>query len=48
MKEKHFWGKKFEVNKYTLIPRPETELLVEKLIKIYKKKNFNIRYWNWF
>ena len=33
---------KFEVNKYTLIPRPETELLIEKLIKIYKYKKISI------
>ena len=40
--EKEFWSKKFLVNKDTLIPRPETELLVEKLIAIYKKKRINI------
>mgnify|MGYP005996726525 CR=1 FL=1 len=40
--EKEFWSKKFLVNKDTLIPRPETELLVEKLITIYKKKRINI------
>ena len=34
--EKEFWSKKFLVNKNTLIPRPETELLVENLIKNYK------------
>ena len=40
--EKEFWSKKFLVNKYTLIPRPETELLVEYLIKNYKNKNISL------
>ena len=40
--EKEFWSKKFLVNKNTLIPRPETELLVEDLIKIYKNKNITL------
>ena len=42
LEEKEFWSKKFFVNKDTLIPRPETELLVEKLINIYKQKRINI------
>ncbi len=41
-KEKEFWSKKFKVNKHTLIPRPETELLVEKLLNIFKGKKITI------
>tara|TARA_B100000963_G_scaffold359915_1_gene388759 strand:+ start:276 stop:1115 length:840 start_codon:yes stop_codon:yes gene_type:complete len=40
--EKEFWSKKFNVNRGTLIPRPETELLVEKLIKVYQGKKLKI------
>ena len=40
--EKEFWSKKFLVNKNTLIPRPETELLVENLIKNYKNRNISL------
>ena len=42
LKEKEFWSKSFFVNRDTLIPRPETELMVEKLIKIYKHKKISI------
>ena len=40
--EKEFWSKRFFVNKNTLIPRPETELLVEKLVTFFRKKRVTI------
>ena len=42
MKEKEFWSKIFFVSSDTLIPRPETELIVEKLTKIFKEKKISI------
>ena len=42
LKEKEFWSKVFFVDKNTLIPRPETELMVEKLINIFKNKKLYI------
>ena len=42
LEEKEFWSKKFEVNKNTLIPRPETELLVNELLEKYKSKKIEI------
>ena len=35
LNEKEFWSKVFFINKSTLIPRPETELMIEKIVKIY-------------
>ena len=40
--EKEFWSKKFKVNEHTLIPRPETELLVEELLRVFNKKKISI------
>ncbi len=39
--QREFWSKDFYVNKHTLIPRPETELLCENVIKLFKDKEFN-------
>ena len=43
LKKKEFWSKLFYVTKDTLIPRPETELMIDQLLKKYKnKKNISI------
>jgi release factor glutamine methyltransferase len=42
IREKEFWSKMFLVSPDTLIPRPETELMIEKLINIYKKQKISI------
>jgi release factor glutamine methyltransferase len=42
LKNKEFWSKDFFVDRSTLIPRPETELLCESVIKILKNKNLHI------
>ena len=42
LENKEFWSKFFFVSPDTLIPRPETELMVEKLIEIFKEKKISI------
>ena len=39
LNEKEFWSIKLNINKSVLIPRPETEILVENLIKYFKDTN---------
>jgi len=36
--KKSFWKYEFQINKKTLIPRPDTELIIEQTLKIFSKK----------
>ena len=38
MKKKDFWNSEFEESEGTLIPRPDTEILIQETLKIYKYK----------
>ena len=37
--KKSFWKYEFEINDKVLIPRPDTELIIEQVLKIYKNKH---------
>jgi len=40
--KKEFWSQDFFINESTLVPRPETELLIYKIVDIFKTKRINI------
>jgi release factor glutamine methyltransferase len=40
LNKKLFWKSEFYVDKNTLIPRPDTEIIVEQILKITKHKNY--------
>jgi len=39
LNKKFFWNNEFYVNKDSLIPRPDTEVLIEQILKLTKHKN---------
>ena len=43
VKKKSFWNDDFKVSKDTLIPRPETELIIESVIKYFPNRDSNLK-----
>ena len=43
IKNKSFWKNDFYVNNFVLDPRPETELIIEEVLNIYKNKNLKLK-----
>ena len=41
--KKSFWKYDFYVNNFVLDPRPETELIIEEVLNIYKNKNLELK-----
>tara|TARA_Y100000591_G_scaffold322109_1_gene338000 strand:+ start:583 stop:1428 length:846 start_codon:yes stop_codon:yes gene_type:complete len=39
IKKKFFWKDEFFINEKVLIPRPDTEIIIEQVLKIYKQKS---------
>ena len=39
LNKKFFWKSEFYVNESTLIPRPDTEIIIEQILKVTKNKN---------
>ena len=40
---KSFWKNDFYVNNFVLDPRPETELIIEEVLNLYKNKNLKLK-----
>ena len=40
--KKEFWRENYKVNYSTLVPRPETELLIYKIVDFFKNKKINV------
>jgi len=40
LNKKFFWKNEFHVNNNTLIPRPDTEIIIEQILKVTKNKNY--------
>ena len=40
LNKKYFWKSEFYVNKNTLIPRPDTEIIIEQILKVTKHKHY--------
>ena len=40
LNKKFFWKSEFYVNENTLIPRPDTEIIIEQILKVTKNKNY--------
>tara|TARA_B100000029_G_scaffold436352_1_gene450924 strand:- start:2109 stop:2957 length:849 start_codon:yes stop_codon:yes gene_type:complete len=40
--KKEFWSENFLVNQNTLVPRPETELMIYEVLKFFKNKSINV------
>ena len=43
IKKKPFWKNDFYVNNFVLDPRPETELIIEEVLNIYRNKNLKLK-----
>ena len=41
LNKKFFWNSEFCVDKNTLIPRPDTEIIIEQILKVTKNKNYS-------
>ena len=42
--KREFWSENFSVNNSTLIPRPESELLIYKVVDFFKNRCFQIKW----